>query len=84
MEKAKALSQCRDFEGTMKLTPLVLEDISWRINNIHSSYYVIDHGEPQAILYSDASTMAGAVNFSESPQGGYGTQMKRNTTLITL
>ena len=70
MEKTKALSQCRDFEGTMKLTPHVLEDINWWINNIHSSYYVIDHGEPQAILYTDASTMGWGCDFQGIPTGG--------------
>lgn len=56
MEKTKALSQCSDFEGTMELTSPVLDDINWWINNIPLSLYVIDHGEPHAILYTDAST----------------------------
>ena len=68
----------------MKLTPHVLEDINWWMNNIHSSYYVIDHGEPQAILYTDASTTGWGCEFQGTPTGGYGAQMKQNTTLITL
>ena len=68
-EKTKALSPCRDFEGTMKLTPYVLEDINWWINNIYSSYYVIDHGE-QASLYTDASTTGWGCEFQGTPTGG--------------
>ena len=70
MEKTNALSQCGDFEGTKKLTPPVLEDITWWINNIHLSYYVIDHGEPQAILYTDASTSGWGCEFHGAPTGG--------------
>ena len=70
MEKTNALSQCGDFEGTKKLTPPVLEDITWWINNIHLSYYVIDHGEPQAILYTDASTTGWGCEFQGAPTGG--------------
>ena len=70
MEKTNALSQCGDFEGTMKLTPPVLEDITWWINTIHLSYYVFDHGEPQAILYTDASTTGWGCEFQGTPTGG--------------
>lgn len=70
MEKTKALSQCKDLEGTMELNSHVLED-----KLVDEQYYVIDHGEPQAILITDAST---------TTMGGYGAQMKQNTTLITL
>ena len=84
MKKTKALSQCRDFEGTMKLTPHVLEDINWWMNNIHSSYYVIDHGEPQAILYTDASTTGWGCEFQGTPIGGLWSSDEANTILITL
>ena len=84
MEKTNALSQCGDFEGTMKLTPPVLEDITWWINNIHLSYYVIDHGEPQAILYKDASTTGWGCEFQRTPQGDPGAQLRHKITLITL
>jgi len=62
-EKTKVLSQCEDFEGTMELTSPVLDDINWWINNIHLSYYVIDHGEPHAVLYTDASTTGWGCEF---------------------
>lgn len=70
MAKTDALSQCGDFEGTMELTPPVLEDINWWINNINLSYYVIDHGEPQATLYTDASTTGWGCEFQGTPTGG--------------
>lgn len=54
----------------MELNSHVLED-----KLVDEQYYVIDHGEPQAILITDAST---------TTMGGYGAQMKQNTTLITL
>ena len=84
MEKTKALSQWRDFEGTIKLTPHVFENINWWINNIHLSYYVIDHGEPRLSYTQMPLQRGGTVNFRELPQGGSGTQLEQNTTLITL
>lgn len=78
MEKTKALSQCGDFEGTMKLAPPVLEDIKWWIHNIHSACYVIDHGEPHVTLMP--LQLGGAVNFRVLPQGVCGAQLRPNIT----
>ena len=64
MAKTDALSQCGDFEGTMELTPTVLEDRN-------SSYYVTDHGEPQATLYTHASTTGWGCEFQGTPTGGW-------------
>lgn len=69
-EKTDALSQCGDFEGTMELTPPVLEDINWWINNIHLSCYVIYHGEPHATLYTDVSKTGWGCEFQGTPKGG--------------
>ncbi|XP_022795666.1 uncharacterized protein LOC111334234 [Stylophora pistillata] len=70
MAKTDALSQCGDFEGNMELTPPVLEDINWWMNNIHLSCYVIYHGEPHATLYTDASTTGWGCEFQGTPTGG--------------
>lgn len=69
MEKTDALSRCGDFEGTMELTPPVLEDINWWINNDHLSCYVIYHGEPHATLYTDGSTTGWGCEFQGTPTG---------------
>lgn len=68
----------------MKLTPPVLEDMTWWINNIHLSYYAIDHEEPQAILSQMPQQLGGVVNFREPPQGDPGAQLTPKITLITL
>ena len=70
----------------MELTPPVLEDINWWINNINSSYYVIDHGEPQATLYTDASTTGWGCAFQGTPTGGSWSSVAQlpRITLITL
>ena len=54
----------------MELAPPVLEDINRWINNIHSSCYVIDHGEPHVTLYTDASTTGWGCEFQGTPTGG--------------
>lgn len=64
MEKTKALSQCKDLEGTMELNSHVLED-----KLVDEQYYVIDHGEPQAILITDASTTGWDCDFQGTPTG---------------
>ena len=56
MDKTRALGHSRDFERTMEISSLALEDIQWWIVNIPSSNYVISHGDPQITLYTDAST----------------------------
>ena len=68
--KTKALSQCGDFESTMALSSPAVEDINWWINNIHSSCYVLDHGEPHATLYTNASTTGWGCEFQGTPTGG--------------
>ena len=70
MEKTRALSQSRDFDSTMEISSLALQDIKWWIDNIHSSYYVISHGDPQVTLYTDASTTGWGCDFQGTPTGG--------------
>ena len=68
----------------MKLTPPVLEDITWWMNNIHLSYYVIDHGEPQPILYTDASTTGWGCEFQGTPTGVSWSSIEAQNHIITL
>ena len=82
MEKTRALSQSRDFESTMEISSLALQDIKWWIDNIHSSYYVISHGDPQVTLYTDASTTGWGCDFQGTPPGGSWSSAEEKIILI--
>lgn len=70
MDKTRALGHSRDFERTMEISSLALEDIQWWIVNIPSSNYVISHGDPQITLYTDASTTGWGCDLEGTPTGG--------------
>ena len=67
MEKTRALGHSRDFEHTMEISSLAIEDIQWWIVNIPLSNYIISHGDPQITLYTDASTTGWGCDLEGTP-----------------
>ena len=52
-----------DFDASLILTDDNKSDIQWWLDNLETSYELINHGTPQIVLYTDSSLLGwGAFN----------------------
>lgn len=72
-EKSAALALSRgNFEATIVLSDSARDDITWWIDNVHSAYKPVSHGNPSVTLQSDAClTGWGGVHGTESTGGNW-------------
>jgi hypothetical protein len=56
IEKNQALKmQAGNFDKCMEVTERIKENLEWWITNLHSQVRKIDHGDPEVVIFADAS-----------------------------
>ncbi|XP_031549386.1 uncharacterized protein LOC116286930 [Actinia tenebrosa] len=69
-EKTRALSMHRDFDRKMTLSLYTKVHIKWWIDSIHTSFNIINHGDPHITLYTDASKIGWGCDCQGIATGG--------------
>ena len=59
-----------DFNSKIELDPVLTSDLEWWIDNIHSTYKLISHGNPTMTIYSDASLTGWGIACNGVKAGG--------------
>ena len=71
-QKTQALKEnMGNYEKPMKLSPQSREDIAWWIGNITSAFKLINPGQPQHVVFSDASRSGWGEVYGEIKTGGH-------------
>ena len=71
MNKTKALKEAKgNFDQVIKLSPDAVAEIQWWTTNVSHLFNKIDHGNPQTILYSDASKIGWGCSCNGIKSGG--------------
>ena len=86
IEKIQALKcNAGSFDATIVLSDKARENILWWIDNLHSQYKLIDHGQPDVFLRTDASNKGwGAKMLSGNETNGMWSREEREFHINSL
>ena len=71
LEKIGALAQSKgNFDAKMVLSPEAREEISWWLDNIDKSGKPVSRGDPDVVLFTDASNQGWGAHMGQRTAGG--------------
>ena len=84
MDKTHAVKlHKQNFDKTMGLSKEAIIDLKWWVTNLPAAYNLINHGDPQVTMTTDASLLGWGAVLMQSPLEGIG-PLKKHSMALTI